>query len=114
MEFSMDSPIQISLLAQRGAMTVNAPPPEKYALHKLLVYGERPQAMRVKASKDLDQAASLIAYLGQNDADLLGETWEVLIRQGPGWKSRAEFGLAALKARYPELDTSAMPMEKAT
>jgi hypothetical protein len=27
-----------------------------------------------------------------------------------GWKSRAEFGLAALKARYPELDTSAMPM----
>lgn len=111
MEFSMDSPIQISLLAQRGAITVNAPPPEKYALHKLLVYGERSQAMRVKATKDLDQAASLIAYLAKNDADLLGETWEDLIRQGPGWRSRAVFGLAALKARYPALDTSAMPMD---
>jgi hypothetical protein len=108
MEFSMDSPIQISLLAQRGAITVNAPPPEKYALHKLLVYGERPQNMRVKAGKDLDQAASLIAYLGKNDASLLGETWAALVSHGPGWKTRALVGLAALKERYPALDTSAL------
>lgn len=104
----MEAPLQITLLAQRGAITVNAPPPEKYALHKLLVYGERPQNMRVKASKDLDQAASLISYLGENDADLLGETWEGLVKLGPGWKSRAMHGLAALKERYPELDTSAL------
>lgn len=64
--------------------------------------------MRVKASKDLDQAASLIAYLGKNDSGLLSETWEELIRQGPGWKSRAVYGLAALKERYPDLDTSAL------
>jgi hypothetical protein len=108
MEFSMEAPLQITLLAQRGAITVNAPPPEKYALHKLLVYGERPQSMRVKASKDLEQAASLIAYLGKNDAELLGETWEGLISQGPGWKSRAMHGLAALTERYPALDTSAL------
>ena len=67
--------------------------------------------MRVKASKDLDQAASLIAYLGKNDAELLGETWEGLIRRGPGWKSRAMLGLAALKARYPELDTSPLRLD---
>ena len=109
MEFSMEAPLQVTLLAQRGAITVNAPPPEKYALHKLLVYGERPQNMRVKASKDLDQAASLIAYLGKHDAGLLGETWEELISRGPGWRSRAMHGLAALKERYPELDTSALP-----
>jgi hypothetical protein len=107
----MEAPIQVTLLAQRGPITVNAPPPEKYALHKLLVYGERPQAMRVKASKDLDQAASLIAYLGKNDADLLGETWQDLISQGPDWRSRAVLGLAALKERYPELDTSALSNE---
>lgn len=108
MEFSMEAPLQVTLLAQRGPITVNAPPPEKYALHKLLVYGERPQSMRVKAGKDLDQAASLIAYLGKNDADLLSETWDYLIGQGPGWKSRAMLGLAALRERHPELDTSAL------
>lgn len=104
----MEAPIQLTLLAQRGAITVNAPPPEKYALHKLLVHGERPQAMRVKATKDLDQAASLIAYLGANDADLLSETWHDLIERGAGWKERALIGLAALHARYPQLDTSAL------
>ncbi|MBC7649618.1 MAG: nucleotidyltransferase domain-containing protein [Vitreoscilla sp.] len=108
MEFSMEAPIQIALLAQRGAITVNAPPPEKYALHKLLVYGERPQNMRIKASKDLAQAASLIDYLGKNDAELLAETWVGLIGRGPGWRSRAIEGLTALRMYHPSADTSAL------
>lgn len=108
MEFSMEAPIQITLLAQRGAITVNAPPPEKYALHKLMVYGERPQNMRFKASKDLAQAASLIDYLGKNDAELLADKWEGLIRRGPGWRSRATEGLTALNEQYPDVDTSAL------
>ena len=109
MEFSMEAPIQVTLLAQRGPITVNAPPPEKYALHKLLVYGERPQNMRVKATKDLDQAASLIEYLAENDSELLSETWRRLISQGPGWRRRAIEGLKALRERYPAVDTSALP-----
>ena len=108
MEFSMEAPIQLTLLAQRGPITVNAPPPEKYALHKLLVFGERSQSMRLKASKDLDQAASLIAYLAAHDADLLHETWNTLVATGPGWRSRALEGLRALKERYPSIDTTAL------
>ena len=108
MEFSMEAPIQLTLLAQRGPITVNAPPPEKYAVHKLLVYGERSQQMRVKASKDLDQAASLIAYLLINDEDLLLETWRSLLANGPGWRQRALEGLKALNARYPDIDTAAL------
>jgi hypothetical protein len=108
MEFSMDAPMQLTLLAQRGPITVNAPPPEKYALHKLLVFGERPQAMRVKASKDLEQAASLIQYLAANDAEVLGETWCTLLAKGPGWRRRALEGLKELGARYPEVDTTAL------
>lgn len=108
MEFSMEAPIQVTLLAQRGPVTVNAPPPEKYALHKLLVYGERPQNMRVKASKDLDQAASLIDYLAKNDSELLGEAWGQLIGRGPGWRSRAMEGLKALQERYPGVDASVL------
>ena len=108
MEFSMEAPIQLTLLAQRGPITVNAPPPEKYAVHKLLVFGERSQQMRVKASKDLDQAASLIAYLLINDEDLLLETWRSLLANGPGWRQRALEGLKALNARYPDIDTAAL------
>ena len=108
MEFSMEAPIQVTLLAQRGPVTVNAPPPEKYALHKLLVYGERPQAMRVKSVKDLDQAAALIDYLSQHDAELLSETWLDLIQLGPDWRRRALQGRKALKEHYPEVDISAM------
>jgi hypothetical protein len=108
MEFSMETPIQITLLAQRGPITVNAPPPERYALHKLLVFGERAQNMRVKASKGLAQAASLIDYLAENDAELLGEAWHKLITRGPGWRSRAVYGLAALREHYPSLDTAAL------
>ena len=108
MEFSMEAPIQVTLLAQRGPITVNAPPPEKYALHKLLVYGERPQNMRIKASKDLEQAASLIEYLAEYDAELLTETWADLLSRGPGWRSRALEGLQALQQRFPDIDTTAL------
>ncbi len=108
MEFSMEAPIQITLIAQRGPITVNAPPPERYALHKLLVHGERPQNMRVKASKDLAQAASLIDYLAKNDSELLSETWDGLLSRGLGWRSRAIEGLKALQEQYPSVDTTAL------
>jgi hypothetical protein len=114
MEFSMAAPIQMSLLSNQGAILVKAPPPEKYAVHKLLVHGERPQNMRIKAAKDLDQAATLIEYLTENDADALAQAWNDLIGRGPGWLSRAELGLKALQKRYPQLDTSLLvvPQEK--
>ena len=108
MEFSMEAPIQVTLLAQRGPITVNAPPPEKYALHKLLVYGERPQNMRVKAGKDLDQAASLIDYLVGHDSEVLREIWDELVNRGAGWRSRAMQGLKAVEERYPDVDTSVL------
>jgi hypothetical protein len=111
MEFSMEAPMQLTLVTQRGPITVNAPPPQKYALHKLLVYGERPLEMRVKAGKDLDQAAALIDYLSTHDGDLLQDAWRDLTQRGPGWRRRAAEGLKALQARFPDLDTSSLGQE---
>ena len=113
MEFSMAAPIQMPLLSNQGAILVNAPPPEKYAVHKLLVYGERPQTMRIKAAKDLDQAATLIEYLSVNDADALSQAWIDLVGRGPGWLSRAQAGLSALQKSYPKLDTRLLALPKA-
>lgn len=67
------------LLSRTGPILVNAPPPEKYAVHKLLVYGERPQSMRIKAGKDLIQAAALIEYLAENDAQALQVFWDCTV-----------------------------------
>lgn len=106
MEFSMAEPIQMPLLSRTGPILVNAPPPEKYAVHKLLVYGERPQNMRIKASKDLIQAATLIDYLAENDEQALQDAWQDLIGRGPGWLSRATEGLTALKTAFPKLNTA--------
>ena len=106
LEFSMENPIQLVLLSNTGLIIVNAPPPEKYAVHKLLVCGERPLSQRTKSSKDLDQAASLIEYLTQNDADALIAAWQDLVSRGPGWRSRALEGRAALHRRHPEVDLS--------
>lgn len=111
MEFSMSEPIQITLLGPQHPINVTAPPPEKYAVHKLLVYGERPQSMRIKSAKDLNQAAALIEYLSEHDADSLNEAWVDLVSRGKGWLSRATEGLHAVKKFYPDIDTS--PLEEA-
>lgn len=108
LEFSMENPVQLVLLSNTGPLIVNAPPPEKYAVHKLLVHGERPLAQRTKANKDLDQAASLIEYLAENDADALAAAWQDLTSRGPGWISRAHEGRDALHRRHPQLDLSSL------
>lgn len=110
MEFAMEAPIQIVLLSNQGPIIVNAPPPQRYAVHKLLVYGERPLEMRSKAGKDLEQAASLIEYLAEHDDDLLRDAWQDLIGRGKGWRQRAEVALEALFSQYPDLDVSALSL----
>jgi hypothetical protein len=47
------------------------PQPARYALHKLIVYGEREGTFAAKAMKDLRQAASLLAY------DRAHRPWEI-------------------------------------
>ena len=46
-----------------GAIVVNIPAPTRFAVHKLIVHGERAGSFRTKANKDLLQAAALIDRL---------------------------------------------------
>jgi len=76
MELSLESPLQASVLAQAGACMINVPAPERYAVHKLLVAGERPPSERTKARKDLQQAACLASYfLEAGDARVFNAMW---------------------------------------
>jgi hypothetical protein len=100
MELSLEAPIRATLLWRNGPIVVNVPQPARYALHKLIVFGERPQSQRTKANKDLAQAAALIAYLALHDAHELRDLHDEVMARGPGWRSRLQKGLHALRATY--------------
>jgi hypothetical protein len=97
MEYSLNSPMQATVLCAEGAVVVNIPDPIRYGLHKLLVYGEREGQYRVKATKDLRQAASMVSYYQAHRADQLDEAREDLESRGPGWRSRFKQGWAAME-----------------
>lgn len=103
MEFSLENVQQAALFCAEGSVLVNTPHPARYALHKLLIYGERAGAFRAKASKDLAQAAHILACLRPHRAAEIKEVWHDLTSRGKGWVTRARQGLSALDAAFPDL-----------
>lgn len=104
MEFSLEAPVQGCIFSNLGACIVNLPAPERYAVHKLIVHGERPMTQRTKASKDLLQAANLISYyLETGQASVFNLAWRDALLRGKGWKIRATQGQKAMLKMAPEL-----------
>jgi hypothetical protein len=100
MEFSLEGTTQGCVFANAGACTVNLPAPERFAVHKLIVYGERPIRERTKATKDLLQAAAIIEWCVDNGRHgELSRAWNDAVGRGRGWKKRAEEGRKALAGR---------------
>lgn len=109
MEFSLEGTTQGCLIGRAGACTVNLPAPARYAVHKLIVHGERPESERTKARKDLLQAASLADYHARSgEADAFNAAWRDALGRGRGWKSRALEGKRALLRLAPDLDQPAL------
>lgn len=105
MEFSLEGTIQGCLFGRIGACMVNLPAPERYAVHKLIIYGERPSAQRTKATKDLLQAAALASYYANTgQARIFNRSWRDALTRGRGWRARAREGRAALLKLAPDAD----------
>jgi hypothetical protein len=104
MELSLQDPMRCTLVAKSGPIVVNLPRPERYAIHKLLVYGERSQEQRTKAFKDIHQAAALLDYLLTHDEVQMGALWSDVSARGPGWRRRLEQGYKAMVLRHPDYD----------
>ncbi|MBI5438228.1 MAG: nucleotidyltransferase domain-containing protein [Nitrosomonadales bacterium] len=102
MEFSMEHPVQMVIFCDEGAVTVNAPLPARYALHKLIVWGERSKAFRTKTNKDLRQAAALISYFAHHQPGELVQAWQDMVVRGKGWEKRVRDGVRALTLTYPD------------
>ncbi len=109
MEFCLSGPLQACIFSNQGACLVNLPAPERYAVHKLMVHGERPASERTQASKDLLQAASLASYfIEAKQADVFNAAWREARSRGKGWQARAEQGKRALLRIAPELDHASL------
>ena len=109
MEFSLRGTTQGCVIGRAGACIVNLPAPERYAVHKLIVYGERPVAERAKAIKDLLQAAALAEYFAHSgQARAFNRAWRDALDLGPGWRRRALQGHKALLRLAPELGVAAL------
>ena len=103
MDFLLVDPLQIVLPSSLGPIVANVPRPERYALTKLLTYGDRAQRNAEKAAHDLRQAATLLAYLQAHHSDALALAWLDLQSRGARWCSRAAGGIRALGERFPGL-----------
>ena len=76
---------------------------DDYGLHKLIVYGERSEAFRTKATKDILQSAALISWYLSHEPDRLRATLDDLMERGPGWRKRAKQGIDAVVKLDPTL-----------
>jgi hypothetical protein len=104
MEFLLEQLEQAVVFSRDHAVLVNVPEPARFALHKLIVFGERSASYRAKAAKDLAQAGSLLAFLWDSRPTSVEEALADLRRRGKGWISRFSVGARALKSAQKGID----------
>lgn len=105
MEYSLQNTTQSCVISNAGACIVNILVPERYAVHKLIVFGERPIVERTKSIKVLLQAASLIGYFLNNaQSESFNSVWQDALSRGKDWQTRALQGKSALLKMAPDLN----------
>lgn len=102
MEFSMIETTQAAAFCNEGAVIVNIPKPDRFAIHKLIVSAERDTSAAAKSNKDIRQANVLIQYYLDNRAEEIAATYLDAYTRGPGWRKRLKTGLAKLDKINPE------------
>lgn len=103
MGFSLEGVAQAVLFCAEGAVLVNVPAPARYALHKLVVFGERTVSFRAMSAKDLAQAACLFDFLWEHQQEAFDKALADILTRGKGWCTRLRQGAQAMHKAYPEL-----------
>jgi hypothetical protein len=103
MEFSLEHPTQTAVLSGEEVVVVNIPSPMRYAMHKLVIMGEREEAFRPKIVKDAGQVAVLVEFGLLRSPTALRNAAADLMGRGPGWRSRAAEGLEHVRGHHPEI-----------
>ena len=103
MEFSLEHTTQTALLSGEQVVLVNIPSPMRYALHKLVIMGEREEAFRTKIQKDAGQVAALVEYGLLRSSGALKAAAGDLMSRGAGWRKRATEGLKYVADYSPQV-----------
>ena len=86
LNFLIAEPIQAAAIYRSGVL-VQVPRPERYAIHKLIIADRRRDgAGSLRASKDREQAAFLIAAMAQDRPDDLSRAYTAAKQFGPRWR----------------------------
>jgi len=100
LDYLIEKPVKAAVV-DGGVVAVNVPDAARFALHKLIIAGERPAAMQSKREKDLLQAAQILEVLHEDRPGDLVLAWEALIARGKAWVNRVAKSVAALDRVSP-------------
>jgi hypothetical protein len=104
LDFLLEQTTRGVVMSRLGACAVNLPDPARYAIYKLIVYGERPANERLSASKGIGQASALIEWhLATGQAYRVQEAWDDAIQRGAIWKKKVLRGRSELLRRHRKL-----------
>lgn len=101
LDYVMEGAIRAAVI-NGGGVSVAVPDPARFALHKLIVAGERPALQTTKRDKDLWQAGQLLEVLTADRPGDVVLAWEALVVRGSGWERRVHTGLEAVRALSPD------------
>lgn len=94
LDYLLEAPVEAAMIAGTPCL-VRVPQPARYALHKLIISGERDATAGEKRQKDLKQARALLSLLQEDRPGDIVLAWEALAARGAGWVKKARAGAEA-------------------
>jgi hypothetical protein len=96
LDFLITQPVR-GAIVDSGGVLVNVPDPARFAIHKLIVSGERGAGMHTRREKDLNQAAQVFSILLEDRPGDIRIAWKEIRSHGKGWVKRVQNGVSALR-----------------
>lgn len=105
LNFLIAEPIHAVAIYRSGVL-IQAPRPERYAIHKLIVADRRRDgAGSLKSAKDREQAAFLIEAMAEDRPDDLARAYATALEVGPRWRERIGYSLKRLPETKAIIDS---------
>lgn len=99
-ELMFEQPYQAVLLLKKGAQVVRVPRPEYFALHSIIMLGDRNSAYPTSQASAF-QSGALVDYFLRNRPVPLVDAYTHVMDTWPDWSGQIKAGLAELDRHYP-------------
>jgi hypothetical protein len=103
MGYALHKTMEAVVVGTSGVL-VRVPEPARFAIHKLLVAGNRDAASAIKAEKDRLQSLQVMLFLEHERPGDITLAAEDAVSNGSGWKERLQKQVHLLKGSVEELN----------